>query len=97
MVKGPFGLSRLSDALDFITPKKLKKKYFRKEDEEDMMLSEVSIAKVSESKGARVEESKGVRVEESYVGSDVSCPTVKDFEGPRREEESPPKKEQIKV
>ena len=84
MAKGPFGLRRLSDALDLITPKKLKKKFFRKEDEEDMMLSEVSFAKVR---------TADVRDEESYLGSDGSCPTVKDSESPL----SPPKKEPIKV
>ena len=36
MSKGPFGLRRLSDALDFLTPKKFKRKY-RKEDEEDVL------------------------------------------------------------
>ena len=82
MAKGPFGLRRLSDALDLITPKKLKKKYFRKEDEEHMTLS-VLTAKVR---------TADLREDEIYFGTDGSYPTV-----PLREEGSPSKKESIKV
>ena len=87
MAKGPFGLRRLSDALNMITPKKLKTR-FRKEDEDDCMtLSEVTKSKVS----------TAVREEESSFVSHVSCPTVRDCEGPLREEESLSKKEPAKV
>ena len=40
MAKVTFGLRRLSDALEMLTPKKFsKKKYFRLEDEEDLFLT----------------------------------------------------------
>ena len=76
MAKVTFGLRRLSDALDMLTPKKFKKKYFRLGDEEEDMLVSRPAARPSQvlsvSEEPEVERAKEcpLREEESLLDTD---------------------------